>query len=323
MSSPVSGVRARLPARLTARAGSQARPLATLWRFSRPHTIIGTTLGIVGLYVIATSELAGGDLGASPWHLLWVLVAGWAVNVFIVGINQLEDVEIDRIAKPWLPIAAGELSRAAGWRIVAGAAVLPVVLAVTQGAIELIAVSIALAVGAAYSCPPLRLKRFPALAALSIAFVRALVLNLGVWMHFSHVLGGGDAVPAIVWALCAVTLPFGLAIAVLKDMPDVEGDRRFAIATFSVRLGARPVLRIGVAALTLAGVGMALAAPLLLDGAGAWLLAGTQLAGLTLLWRWALALDLGNHDAIVAFYQRVWRLFFLEYVVVPLAVLVG
>ena len=32
------------------------------------------------------------------------------VNVFIVGINQLEDVEIDRINKPFLPIAAGDLT---------------------------------------------------------------------------------------------------------------------------------------------------------------------------------------------------------------------
>jgi homogentisate phytyltransferase/homogentisate geranylgeranyltransferase len=46
-----------------------------------------------------------------------------------------------------------------------------------------------------------------------------------------------------VWALTALTLPFSFAIAVLKDVPDVEGDRRFAIATFSVRLGARPVSR--------------------------------------------------------------------------------
>jgi DAK2 domain fusion protein YloV len=34
-----------------------------------------------------------------------------------------------------------------------------------------------------------------------------------------------------------VTVPFSFAIAILKDMPDVEGDRRYAIATFSVRLG--------------------------------------------------------------------------------------
>ena len=29
------------------------------------------------------------------------------------------------------------------------------------------------------------------------------------------------------WALCLFVLPFRFAIAVLKDVPDIEGDRRF------------------------------------------------------------------------------------------------
>src|SRR3954454_17188854 len=87
-----------------------------LWRFGRPHTLIGTTLSVVALYVIAVTELAGGDLAAGWFDLVCTLVAAWCVNVFIVGINQLEDVEIDRINKPFLPIAAGDLSPAAGRR---------------------------------------------------------------------------------------------------------------------------------------------------------------------------------------------------------------
>ena len=37
-------------------APGRIRPLVVLWRFSRPHTIIGTTLSMVGLYLIAASE---------------------------------------------------------------------------------------------------------------------------------------------------------------------------------------------------------------------------------------------------------------------------
>ena len=51
------------------------------------------------------------------------------------------------------------------------------------------------------------------------------------------------------WALTLVVLPFSLAIAILKDVPDAEGDRRFRIMTFTVRLGGRAVLRAGLAAL--------------------------------------------------------------------------
>jgi len=145
---------------------------ALLWRFSRPHTIVGTTLSVLALFAIATTAFPAQPLGAELFDLFWTLVAAWCVNVYIVGINQLEDVEIDRINKPFLPVAAGDLSPAAGWRIVVACAVIPLVLAVTQGVAELVAVALGLAIGTAYSVPPLRLKRFPVLASLSITFVR-------------------------------------------------------------------------------------------------------------------------------------------------------
>jgi homogentisate phytyltransferase/homogentisate geranylgeranyltransferase len=301
------------------RAGGLAGAIGVLWRFSRPHTIIGTTTAIVALYAIAVARLGGHAL----WDLWWVLVAGWCVNVFIVGVNQLEDVAIDRINKPELPIAAGDLTPEAARRIVAFAAVAPLALAITQGAVELVAVGASLAVGAAYSCPPLRLKRFPVLAAASITLVRAAVLNLAVWVHFSVALGGGAAIAPPAWALAAVTVPFAFAIAVLKDVPDVEGDRRFAIATFSVRLGPRPVLALGVGALTLAGLGMAVAGASVLDGASAPLLAGANVVGVALVWAWALRLDPADRIAVARFYQLVWRLFFAEYLVVASAYVIG
>jgi homogentisate phytyltransferase/homogentisate geranylgeranyltransferase len=297
-----------------ARPRAAAWRLLVLWRFGRPHTLIGTSLSIVGLYAIAASlQRASGAV-----DLLWTLLAGLCVNVFIVGINQLEDVEIDRLNKPWLPIAAGDLSRDAGRRIVAAAAIAPMVMAATQGVAELVAVSVALAVGWAYSSPPLRLKRYPALAAGSITFVRSLVVNLGVWLHVA-----GTPVSAGVWALTVVTVPFSFAIAVLKDVPDIEGDRRFGIATFSVRLGPRPVLAVGVGALTLAGIGMAVAGPLLLDGASAPVLVAGHVLGVAALWRWALRVDATDPVAFAGFYQRVWQLFFCEYLLVPAAYLLG
>lgn len=304
------------------RAARGAALLGVLWRFGRPHTVIGTSLGIAGIYAIAAAELAGGDLAAAPGDLFWVLVAGWCVNVSIVGINQITDVAIDRVNKPWLPIAAGELSPAGAAWIVGLATVTPLVLAVTQGAAELVAVGSALLIGAAYSCPPLRLKRFPAFAALSITMVRTLVLNLGVWLHFRAALGGAGVSPAV-WALIAVTLPFSLAIAVLKDLPDMEGDRRYGIRTFSVRMGPRPVLLAAVALLTAAEAGMAVLSPLLLDRASGPLLVAGHLAALGVLWWSAARVDFADRPGVVRFYALVWRLFFWEYVIVAAAYVVG
>jgi len=303
--------------RASAFARARTGGLGVLWRFSRPHTIVGTVLSVAGLYTIAVAELPGSGLD----HLWWVLVAAVGVNVAIVGVNQITDVEIDRINKPHLPIAAGDLSVDAAWRIVGVAAAVPVALALTQGALELAAVVVSLAVGAAYSLPPVRLKRFPVAASLCISGVRAVAVNLGVYGHFSLAFGGDGEIAAAVWALTAFVLPFSFAIAVLKDVPDMAGDRRFRIATFTVRLGPRRAARLGLGALVLAYAGMIVLGPLLLDDvSAAVLVAGHALALGALLW-WARAADPSDPVAFTRFYMRIWMLFFLEYVFMPLAVI--
>jgi homogentisate phytyltransferase / homogentisate geranylgeranyltransferase len=293
--------------------------LAVLWRFSRPHTLIGTFVSATGLYLIAVHELPGSGLD----HLLWVIVAGSGVNLAIVGVNQITDVEIDRVNKPHLPLAAGELTREAAWRIVFVAALLPLVLGLTQGALETGAVVAALAVGAAYSLSPVRLKRFPIAAALCIAGVRSTVVNLGMYGHFSLAFGGSLDIAPSVWALTAFVVPFSFAIAVLKDVPDMEGDRRYRIATFTVRLGPRRAARLGLAALAIAYAGMAVLGPLLVSDAQPAVLAGGHVAALVLLLIWARRADPADPAAFTGFYMRVWALFFLEYVLVPAAVVAG
>ena len=297
--------------------------LGALWRFSRPHTVIGTAVSIVALYLIAVDSVPGLGLWNGAWDLWWTLVAGLAVNVYIVGINQIEDVDIDRVNKPFLPLAAGEMTHELARAVVGATAGLAVVLAITQGAVETVAVLAGLLVGTAYSAPPLRLKRFPALASLSISGVRALVVNLGVYAHFSLALGEGVAIPAPVWALTLVVVPFSLAIAILKDVPDAEGDRRFRIMTFTVRRGGRAVLRAGLAALAVGYLGMAILGPLLVGSAHPVVLAVGHLGALGVLLAWSRGLDPADPVAFTRFYMRVWKLFFLEYALVALACLAG
>jgi homogentisate phytyltransferase/homogentisate geranylgeranyltransferase len=312
-----------------ARAGTPDRttPLAaltTLWSFSRPHTLIVTASSIVGIYVIAASSLPGVALGGGLGDLALTLLAGAAVNLYIVGLNQCEDVEIDRINKPWLPIPAGRLSVRGAWRIVVACAFLATALAVSQGLVELAAVGSALAIGTAYSSPPLRLKRFPALAAASISVVRACVVNVGVYLHFASSLGGRPGlspIPDSVVALTLFVLPFSFAIAVLKDVPDAEGDRRYRIGTFTVRLGVRAAFRMGMGALVAGYLGMAIAGPLLIGDASPWVLAAGHLGCLALLVWLAARVDLSDPARFSRFYLRVWALFFAEYLLVPVAVL--
>lgn len=296
-----------------AAAHARSNPLAVLWRFSRPHTIVGTALSVLGLYAIAAAE---SDAAGGAADLLATLVAALTVNIAIVGVNQITDVEIDRINKPWLPIAAGELSLPAARTIVVACTAIPLAMALTQGAVETVAVAAALAVGALYSLPPFRFKRFPVAASLCITGVRSLVVNLGVYWHFA-----GDIAPPV-WALCLFVLPFSFAIAVLKDVPDIEGDRQFAIRTFTVRLGPERVFGIGLVALVLAYAGMIVVAPILLgDHVQPVVLVALHIAAVTLLWYWARQADPRDREGFTRFYMRVWMLFFLEYLIVPISCL--
>ncbi len=299
----------------------RARGLRVLWRFSRPHTVIGTTLSVVALWLITLTNTEGSLTAARLGDLALTLLAAYAVNVFIVGINQIEDVDIDRVNKPFLPIAAGDLSLRVAWWIVGVSAALPVLMALTQGVIEVVSVMTALLVGAAYSVPPIRLKRHAGLAMFAISGVRSIVVNLGVSLHFALTYGADPVIAPSVIALTLFVIPFSVAIAILKDVPDLEGDRRFQIATYTVRLGPERVMRLGLAALTTAYLGMAILGAWLLPDVQPALFVAAHLAALALLWRWASRVDCRNPHECTTFYMRIWKLFFLEYVLVPVAVL--
>ena len=154
--------------------------------------------------------------------------------------------------------------------------------------------------------------------------MRSVVVNLGVYAHFSLAFGDGTVqIPAAVWALTIVVLPFSFAIAILKDVPDAEGDRRFRIRTFTVRVGGAKVFHAGVAVLALTYLAMAILGPLAIPEADPFVLAGGHLAALGLLLAWARGADPNDPAVFTTFYMRVWKLFFLEYALVAAACLAG
>lgn len=301
--------------------------LYALWKFWRPHTVIGTGLSVLGLGTIVVSGLPVASRPDGLTFLTLAAVAGVACllgNLYIVGLNQLEDIEIDRINKPHLPLAAGEFSVADGRWIVALAGLGALGLAAWGGPWLLALVALSLLIGTAYSLPPLRLKRFPFWASFCILAVRGAVVNLGLFLHFSDRLGQPLAIPGRVWALTAFILLFSIAIALFKDIPDIEGDRRYGISTFSMKLGQRPVFNLARGVLTACYLGMAIAAPWL-AGINRPVLVLSHLGLLALLWwmsRRVAPLHPNRPGATLSypnFYQFIWKLFFLQYLLFPLA----
>ena len=305
--------------------------LAAFWKFSRPHTIIGTSLSVVGVFVIAWTVMPE---GATPptlnlFSLLLPLIACLAGNVYIVGLNQIEDVESDRINKPNLPIASGEFSRQDGWGIVLLAGALSVFLAVLGGWWLLATVLLSLMIGTAYSMPPIRLKRFPFWASTCILTVRGAVVNLGLFFHYRGQLELPLGIPGKMWALAAFVVVFSIVIAIFKDIPDLEGDRRYNITTFTVRLGQTRVYEMARLILSLCYLGMIAATPWL-EGVNWLFVLITHGALLGLFWWRSYRVAMPNQAATATasisfpdFYQFIWKLFFLEYILYPIACLLG
>ncbi len=302
--------------------------LYALWKFWRPHTVIGTSLSVVGItaIVLASPEARTVLPLGSRLGLVGTAVAACLLgNLYIVGLNQLEDIAIDRINKPHLPLAAGEFSIADGRWIVCLAGLGSLALALGGGPWLLATVGLSLAIGTAYSLPPIRLKRFPFWASLCILSVRGAIVNLGLFLHVSDHLGLPTVVPGRVWALTVFILLFSIAIALFKDIPDIEGDRVYGISTLSLKLGQRAVFNLALAILTTCYLGMALAAPWL-TGVNRPFLIGSHLLVLALLWGMSLRVPHPDQTpttrknfAYPRFYQFIWKLFFLQYLIFPLA----
>ncbi len=103
-------------------------------------------------------------------------------NVFIVGINQIFDVHIDKINKPFLPMASGLIDNRMAWGVVTSSGLMGALLVATCfSKLILVLYLFGLLIGGLYSVPPVRLKRYPALAAMIIAFVRGFLLHFGIY----------------------------------------------------------------------------------------------------------------------------------------------
>jgi homogentisate phytyltransferase/homogentisate geranylgeranyltransferase len=94
------------------------------------------------------------------------------------------------------------------------------------------------------------LKRFPLLAAISIFVVRGALVNLGFFLEAKlrvvaeiGILSQGFFSTCAQYPECLALATFfslfGLVIAVMKDVPDVLGDTRYSIPSYTVKFGAR------------------------------------------------------------------------------------
>lgn len=92
--------------------------LNLMYKFSRPHTIKGTILASFMGVTRALIENPGKLTIELVPRAIIGLIALLCGNAYIVGINQIYDIKIDEINKPYLPIAAKKLSPQRAWQLI-------------------------------------------------------------------------------------------------------------------------------------------------------------------------------------------------------------
>ncbi|NJN16510.1 MAG: homogentisate phytyltransferase [Oscillochloris sp.] len=289
--------------------------LMSLVHFSRPHTIIATSLQVFTMWLIIVGP--AWNQPAAPLILGLTWIACLALNIFVVGINQVVDVAIDRINKPYLPLAAKTMTPTTAMIINTIAALVGLAVALATGPYLLLTVLVIMAIGAGYSIPPLRLKRVPLAAAVSIAFARGFLANVGLALHYAQRLDRPLPI-AVTIAVGIFFFGFGLVIALYKDLPDACGDRAGRIETFTTRLGSVRVLGIGRLILTLCySVPIALAIWNMPEGSAIYLLLSHALL-IGLFWFASLRVDFLSTRSLTHLYTLLWGLFYSEFLVLAM-----
>ncbi|XP_073053879.1 probable homogentisate phytyltransferase 1, chloroplastic isoform X2 [Primulina eburnea] len=299
---------------------SESSLLYGLYQFSRPYTILGTILGITSVSTLALNSWTQ----VSPFFLLEVfkaIVPTLFMNIFVVGLNQIYDVEIDKVNKPYLPLASGVISMKLGVGVVVISLIMSLALGMISGSPALmVALLCFFLLGSVYSLelPFMRWKRDPFLAAATIVIARALVVQFAYFIHIQMYVLGEPLVfsRGVIFAACFMFL-FASVISLFKDIPDVEGDEMHGCKSFSVMLGQERVFWMCINIL-MAAYGGAMATGVsssYLSNIIVTVLGHFSLASL-LLYR-ALQINISTAGSLHGFYMFIWKLFYAEYFLIP------
>ncbi len=212
------------------------------WRtysdLARPFTLVAPALGFFSGAVTA--------IGAAPqeaWslELLVPAITGAVMAaVFNAGsnaLNQIYDLEIDRVNKPKRPLTSGRMTIRQAWWFTGVAYALTLLLAwlVAPGGRHECFWIVAVAVVATiiYSVPPLRTKQRGMWANVTIAIPRGVLLKVAGWSAVKSAMGLEP------WFIGGIFGLFLFGASTTKDFADMAGDARGGCRTLPIIHGAK------------------------------------------------------------------------------------
>jgi 4-hydroxybenzoate polyprenyltransferase len=169
--------------------------------------------------------------------VVWGTLMAAVLNAASNAINQIYDLEIDRVNKPKRPLPSGTLSMREAWGFTVAAFLVAWALAwlaAPEGRRECFWIVVFTSVLVwQYSAPPLRTKRHGIWANVTIAVPRGLLLKVAGWSTVKTVLGLEP------WYIGSIFGLFVLGATSTKDFADIEGDRAGGCQTLPILYGVK------------------------------------------------------------------------------------
>ncbi|KAK7390708.1 hypothetical protein VNO78_18732 [Psophocarpus tetragonolobus] len=295
--------------------------LDVFYKFCYPYALIATALCAISSSILTVEKLS--DISPSIFvGALQAFLPQFFMSIHVSAVNQIFDFEIDKINKPYLPLASGQLSFTTMVIIATSCLTLSVLLSWVIGSWPLIwNVIFSASIWGAYSinAPLLRWKRHPLLAAICTISFWAFVLPITSFLHVQTFVLKRPAIfsrPLIFYVAFMSFYSTGMALS--KDIPDIEGDKSNGIDTFSIRLGQKQVfwlcvflfeMAFGIA--SLAGASSSFFWIRIVTGLGHIVLA-------SILWYQAKSIDFSNKASSGFFYMLIWKLLYAAYFLMAL-----
>ncbi len=205
---------------------------------ARPFTLVAPALGF-----LSGAATAYGAAPREGWHAALVaapLIGSAMAALLNAGnnaLNQIYDLDIDRVNKPKRPLPSRRLTIGQVWLFTAITYALALALAwlvAPQGRHECFwLVAVAGVCTLLYSVPPFRTKRLGIWANVTIAIPRGVLLKVAGWSSVKTVMGLEP------WYIGAIFGLFLLGATTTKDFADMDGDRRGGCRTLPIQYGVR------------------------------------------------------------------------------------
>lgn len=200
----------------------------------RPFTLLAPPIGVGSGVLIAASATGR---AVSPTAVASAVAAALLATAASNAWNQAFDVEIDRVNKPGRPLPRGVVTVRGALFLGHVCALLGLGFAALASPAYLACLFGGLVATWIYSAPPLRTKRRPFAALLTIATARGLFVPVAGWA----VVAAPDVPDP--WFLGFVVGLFVLGAAATKDFADVAGDRAHDCHTLPVLYGSARAAR--------------------------------------------------------------------------------